>query len=254
MLLRARAVENGFYVAAPAQVGETGIGRPSYGRSLIVDPWGTVLAQAPDEETVISAELDRALARGGAAAPAVARPSGVRRRTAGPPRLLDWADLEGERLPEAGRGVSRRTGTWSLERAVRRRLRLARRPRRRRRPQDPVAASRERARGGCARALARRRNRASAGSRRRAPCAAARALPARHVPESSSRSALDVLDRAPAAVVEAGRAAVQAAGGRGRVVGRARSCREWENAGKPFEEALVDAAITLLEELAVDAG
>ena len=60
MLLRARAVENGYYVAAPAQVGETGIGRPSYGRSLIVDPWGTVLAQAPDEETVISAELDRA--------------------------------------------------------------------------------------------------------------------------------------------------------------------------------------------------
>ena len=39
---------------------ETGIGRPSYGRSLIVDPWGIVLAQAPDEETVISAELDRA--------------------------------------------------------------------------------------------------------------------------------------------------------------------------------------------------
>jgi predicted amidohydrolase len=60
LLLRARAVENGFYVAAPAQVGVTGIGRPSYGRSLIVDPWGTILAQAPDEETVISAELDRA--------------------------------------------------------------------------------------------------------------------------------------------------------------------------------------------------
>jgi deaminated glutathione amidase len=60
LLLRARAVENGFYVAAPAQVGVTGIGRPSYGRSLIVDPWGTILAQAPDEETVITAELDRA--------------------------------------------------------------------------------------------------------------------------------------------------------------------------------------------------
>ena len=60
LLLRARAVENGFYVAAPAQVGETGIGRPSYGRALIADPWGTVVAQAPDEETVISAELDRA--------------------------------------------------------------------------------------------------------------------------------------------------------------------------------------------------
>jgi predicted amidohydrolase len=60
LLLRARAVENGFYVAAPAQVGVTGTGRPSYGRSLIVDPWGTVVAQAPDEETVIAAELDRA--------------------------------------------------------------------------------------------------------------------------------------------------------------------------------------------------
>ncbi len=46
--------------AAAAQVGVTGVGRPSYGRSLIVDPWGIVLAQAPDEETVISAELDRA--------------------------------------------------------------------------------------------------------------------------------------------------------------------------------------------------
>jgi deaminated glutathione amidase len=60
LLLRARAVENQYYVAAPAQVGETLPGRPSYGRSLIVDPWGLVLAQAPDEETVISAELDRA--------------------------------------------------------------------------------------------------------------------------------------------------------------------------------------------------
>ena len=60
VLLRARAVENQLYVAAAAQVGVTGIGRPSYGRSLIVDPWGIVLAEAPDEETVISAELDRA--------------------------------------------------------------------------------------------------------------------------------------------------------------------------------------------------
>src|ERR671937_1128592 len=60
VLLRARAIENQYYLAAPAQVGETLPGRPSYGRSLIVDPWGIVLAQAPDEETVISAELDRA--------------------------------------------------------------------------------------------------------------------------------------------------------------------------------------------------
>ena len=59
VLLRARAIENQYYLAAAAQVGETRPGRPSYGRSLIVDPWGLVLAQAPDEETVISAELDR---------------------------------------------------------------------------------------------------------------------------------------------------------------------------------------------------
>ena len=60
VLLRARAIENQNYVAAAAQIGETIPGKLSYGRSLIVDPWGTVLAQAPDEETVISAELDRA--------------------------------------------------------------------------------------------------------------------------------------------------------------------------------------------------
>jgi predicted amidohydrolase len=60
VLLRARAIENQLYVAAAAQVGETIPGKPSYGRSILVDPWGIVLAQAPDEETVISAELDRA--------------------------------------------------------------------------------------------------------------------------------------------------------------------------------------------------
>jgi predicted amidohydrolase len=59
VLLRARAIENQFYVAAAAQVGETIAGKPAYGRSLIIDPWGTVLAQAPDEESVIVAELDR---------------------------------------------------------------------------------------------------------------------------------------------------------------------------------------------------
>jgi predicted amidohydrolase len=59
LLLRARAVENQYYVAAAAQIGETLPGRLSYGRSLIADPWGVVLAVAPDEETVISAELDR---------------------------------------------------------------------------------------------------------------------------------------------------------------------------------------------------
>ena len=61
VLLRARAIENQLYVVAAAQVGETLPGKPAYGRSLIVDPWGIVLAQAPDEETVITATLDRAL-------------------------------------------------------------------------------------------------------------------------------------------------------------------------------------------------
>jgi predicted amidohydrolase len=59
LLLRARAVENQYYVAAAAQIGETLPGRLSYGRSLIADPWGIVVATAPDEEAVIAAELDR---------------------------------------------------------------------------------------------------------------------------------------------------------------------------------------------------
>jgi deaminated glutathione amidase len=63
VLLRARAIENQLYVAAAGQVGETLPGKPAYGRSLVVDPWGTVLAQAPDEETVIVAELDKARLR-----------------------------------------------------------------------------------------------------------------------------------------------------------------------------------------------
>jgi predicted amidohydrolase len=58
VLLRARAIENLAYVVAPAQWGQHAPGRRSYGRSLIVDPWGLVLAQAPDGEGVIYARLD----------------------------------------------------------------------------------------------------------------------------------------------------------------------------------------------------
>jgi predicted amidohydrolase len=58
-LLRARAIENALYVAAPGQTGEPMPGRPSYGHSLLVDPWGTVLAEAPDGEGVVVAELER---------------------------------------------------------------------------------------------------------------------------------------------------------------------------------------------------
>jgi predicted amidohydrolase len=60
LLLRARAVENQCYVAAANQWGVHPDRRAAYGRSSIVDPWGVVLAQAADEDTVVSAELDRA--------------------------------------------------------------------------------------------------------------------------------------------------------------------------------------------------
>jgi predicted amidohydrolase len=60
LLLRARAVENQCYVVAPNEWGTHEGGKASFGRSTIVDPWGVVLAQAPDEDCVITAELDRA--------------------------------------------------------------------------------------------------------------------------------------------------------------------------------------------------
>ncbi len=57
VLLRARAIENGAWVLAPAQVGGPP-GQPAFGRSMIVDPWGTVVAQAPDRVAIVSAVLD----------------------------------------------------------------------------------------------------------------------------------------------------------------------------------------------------
>jgi predicted amidohydrolase len=56
VLLRARAIENQAFVIAAAQFGDHGGGRTSYGRSMIVDPWGLVLARAPDAPGVIVAE------------------------------------------------------------------------------------------------------------------------------------------------------------------------------------------------------
>ncbi len=58
VLVRARAIENQCFVVAPNQIGEHPGGLRSGGRSLIVDPWGVVLACAPDAETVIVADLD----------------------------------------------------------------------------------------------------------------------------------------------------------------------------------------------------
>jgi deaminated glutathione amidase len=58
LLLRARAVENQAFVVAPAQWGQKADGRWTYGRSMIVDPWGTVLATCPDRDGYALATLD----------------------------------------------------------------------------------------------------------------------------------------------------------------------------------------------------
>lgn len=59
-LLRARAIENGAFVIAPAQCGDHGGGRLTYGHSLIIDPWGRVLAEGGDAPGIIYADLDLA--------------------------------------------------------------------------------------------------------------------------------------------------------------------------------------------------
>ena len=58
VLLRARAVENQAFVVAPAQWGRKANGRWTYGRSMIVDPWGTVLATCPDRDGYALGALD----------------------------------------------------------------------------------------------------------------------------------------------------------------------------------------------------
>jgi predicted amidohydrolase len=59
-LVRARAIETGCYVFAPAQCGTRPWGRQTYGHSLIVDPWGAVLADGGEGEGFIVAEIDPA--------------------------------------------------------------------------------------------------------------------------------------------------------------------------------------------------
>ena len=60
VLLRARAIENQAFVLAPNQFGAAPPHFDSYGRSAIVDPWGVVLALAPDGECFVAADLDLA--------------------------------------------------------------------------------------------------------------------------------------------------------------------------------------------------
>ncbi len=56
-LLRARAIENLAYVIAPGQYGQHSDGRSTYGHSLIIDPWGRILAEAAEGDCVIEADL-----------------------------------------------------------------------------------------------------------------------------------------------------------------------------------------------------
>ena len=58
VLLRARAIETGSYVIAAAQGGHHEDGRETYGHSLIIDPWGRILAEAEREPGIIVAEID----------------------------------------------------------------------------------------------------------------------------------------------------------------------------------------------------
>jgi predicted amidohydrolase len=58
VLLRARAIENQCYVVAAGQIGDHEPGRTCFGRSMVIDPWGTVVAQAPDTVGMVVADLD----------------------------------------------------------------------------------------------------------------------------------------------------------------------------------------------------
>ena len=62
-LLRARAIENQAYVIAPAQGGVHAGGRRTYGHTMIVDPWGEILAVQPEGEGVVLADMDLARIR-----------------------------------------------------------------------------------------------------------------------------------------------------------------------------------------------
>jgi len=62
VLLRARAIENGAFVVAPAQGGLHANGRRTYGHSLIVAPWGEILVEGGTDPGVFMAEIDTALA------------------------------------------------------------------------------------------------------------------------------------------------------------------------------------------------
>ena len=59
-LIRARAIENQVYMVSPAQIGVHAGNKTCFGNTMIVDPWGTVLARAPERECVVIADIDYA--------------------------------------------------------------------------------------------------------------------------------------------------------------------------------------------------
>ncbi|MGY8992512.1 MAG: nitrilase-related carbon-nitrogen hydrolase, partial [Rhodospirillales bacterium] len=60
VLLRARAIENGCFIFAPAQTGDHAEGRQTFGHSLIIDPWGNILADGGTDVGFVMAEIDPA--------------------------------------------------------------------------------------------------------------------------------------------------------------------------------------------------
>ena len=78
VLIRARAIEDQVFMVAAGQIGFAPPHYRSYGRSMIVDPWGVVLAQAADTECFVAADLDFAIQDEMREQPAVAAPPPAR--------------------------------------------------------------------------------------------------------------------------------------------------------------------------------
>src|SRR4051812_24439752 len=97
VLLRARAIENQAFVIAPNQVGEAPPHYRSYGRTMLVDPWGEVLAAAAEGECFVAADLDlQAEERVRATLPSLAN-----RR----PRAYRWPEAMSQEMPSMPDGV-----------------------------------------------------------------------------------------------------------------------------------------------------
>ena len=168
VLLRARAIENQAFVLAPNQVGEAPPHFSSYGRSAIVDPWGVVLATAPDGECFVAADLDLAAQDERARVAALARqppPAGLRLAAAdGGARLMAESTADRQAPPDPRRRDPRlRPPGLPLDP----RLRHRRRGRGRLRPRLPLLQVQGR---GAQRALQRALV-AAAGARSRRPTA-----------------------------------------------------------------------------------